>query len=798
MLLIACMMTAGEVFSQQFQQQFDLSLPDSILTVHPYWVDLDNDGLLDVLLVSNSKGNTSYFQFVKGDTVNAPVLHEQKISTISVNAFLVADYNRDNKMDVIVAGKKNNLPVTAVYINNGSFSFEERIINAPAFSIARFADLDNDGRPEWIVSDEINGQPYVKILRQTGDFSWEVANDSIRLHAAALEIVDANRDGFDDIFISGRAAGDSLATGFLINSGPLYFKPDSMSSVAGVASSADINQDGFFDILLMGYDTNGNVVSKLFESEGGNYTIKDEPVVLREAHPFLADLNSDGITDVSYLGKLSSNDTLNMIRYGPQDYDSLSLNTRGLVSQQFGDAEHDGDLDLLQLLQSDVLHLVLYRNTISKKNSAPGVPKNGIAVTIFDRLFMHWDKPADDHTAQASITYDIYLEGGPGLQVGAFDLLNDRRLSVSHGNNGTENFRLLSRMPAGLIGFSIQAVDNAFHAGALCMGGPVQCVNVANETLSLCSSEEVNLTSPANALWFSFSKGFLGTGDAFTLRGNDNDTVFYFNPAKAGCAGLKIWTVEVNDDTVKTELSEKYACTDSDIQFQAEQGWETITWQSQLRGDLGTSNMIPYHVTQPDSIVATLTGKGGCKIVRKTAIEISKPSLTVDGDQYKILKGSSVQLNAHGAQRYQWTPSTGLSKIDIANPVASPASSIQYTVTGYDSLDCEDRASVNVIVEGAGFIPNLFTPNDDGKNDQLKIYGLPAAKDFTFAVYNREGSLVFKTSDVSQAVQQGWDGTKNGTKQPAGVYFWKVGGELASGELILLNGKNSGSVVLVR
>ena len=119
-------------------------------------------------------------------------------------------------------------------------------------------------------------------------------------------------------------------------------------------------------------------------------------------------------------------------------------------------------------------------------------------------------------------------------------------------------------------------------------------------------------------------------------------------------------------------------------------------------------------------------------------------------------------------------------------------------MTGYDSLGCTDTATVNIIVEGAGFIPNLFTPNDDGKNDELKLYGMPAVKDFVFSIYNREGSLVYRSTDVSDAMARGWDGTRSGTKQPPGVYFWKVKGEVSSGDRILLNGKDAGSIVLVR
>ena len=220
-------------------------------------------------------------------------------------------------------------------------------------------------------------------------------------------------------------------------------------------------------------------------------------------------------------------------------------------------------------------------------------------------------------------------------------------------------------------------------------------------------------------------------------------------------------------------------------------------WSSQIERNIGTTQTIVYPVTQPDLVSVTLSNVEGCKIIRKTAVKISKPELTLAADHYKIMKGGEVPLQASGAQRYAWSPATGLNDPNIPNPVASPSASLQYTVTGYDSLDCTSQATVIITVEQTGFVPNLFSPNDDGQNDQLKIYGVGSAQHFTFSIYDREGALVYKTSDVSEAVQQGWDGTKNGTKQPPGVYFWKVKGEIASGQL-LLNGKDSGSIVLIR
>ena len=798
-IFIGLLIIAEELTAQVAERT--VPLPDSILQADPEWVDLDNDGLLDIMMLMKSQSGKNYIGIIKGDTVNALVFNDKSTSIISYGAYIVADYNRDNAMDVVISGEKNGFPVTAIYINKGKFEFEEVLTALPQFSKARFADLDNDALPELIVSGEDQGLFYTRILKQDGEYSWQLANDSLKMKCTAIEALDADGDGDLDLYLSGKIEPDSLLSGFLINEGNFYLKLKNTLAFTGNASIGDLNGDGFFDIVLMGQDNDGKWQTKQILHTAAAYSVEDLSIEVKNGKPFIADFNSDGVSDLQFHGTNASGDTINTIRYSNNE--SLLLNKHKLVSQRFGDREHDGDLDFLYLVKKDSLIIILKDNSTPQVNLGPGSPKNAVALPIFNRLFMYWDKPADDHTPEPSLTYDVFLNGIISYQAGEFDLLNEKRLTVTHGNNGTENFRLLRKITVSGIAYSIQAVDNAFHSGRPCIGqGGVQGGNactatVDTEEVSACSKENVVLKSPPNALWFSFADGYLGKFDQFIFSSEKGDTVFYYNPMATDCGALKAWVIKINNDTIKVEQSEKYACENEQLQFHVEPGWDDIQWTSNLHGNLGSSDNLTYTVTSADSLIVTLTNSTGCKIIRKTAIKISKPELQLSGDHYKIMKGAEVQLQAEGAQRYVWTPSTALNKNDIPNPVASPASSIQYVVTGYDSLGCEDQSTVTVTVEETGFIPNLFSPNDDGKNDQLKIYGLASAQRFSFSIYNREGNLVYKTSDVSEAVQRGWDGTKNGTKQPAGVYFWKVKGEASGGE-ILLNGKDSGSIVLVR
>src|SRR5690606_20515016 len=126
-------------------------------------------------------------------------------------------------------------------------------------------------------------------------------------------------------------------------------------------------------------------------------------------------------------------------------------------------------------------------------------------------------------------------------------------------------------------------------------------------------------------------------------------------------------------------------------------------------------------VMDSDKITVKLTDGAGCIIERITSIGISKPVLFLSADKYQIMKGESVQLHAEGGDSYIWTPSSGLNKTHIADPVANPTVTTQYTVTLSDTIGCKITGAVLVKVENSAFVPTLFTPNNDGINDFLKV-----------------------------------------------------------------------------
>ncbi len=100
------------------------------------------------------------------------------------------------------------------------------------------------------------------------------------------------------------------------------------------------------------------------------------------------------------------------------------------------------------------------------------------------------------------------------------------------------------------------------------------------------------------------------------------------------------------------------------------------------------------------------------------------PAISVTPTAYSICNKDSVQLTASGAVTYTWTPTTGLSCINCANPKASPGATTTYYVAGTNASNCIDSVPVTVTVGGIIVtIQGESTSICQGNTDTLKAYG---------------------------------------------------------------------------
>ncbi|MBK9759403.1 MAG: PKD domain-containing protein [Flavobacteriales bacterium] len=96
---------------------------------------------------------------------------------------------------------------------------------------------------------------------------------------------------------------------------------------------------------------------------------------------------------------------------------------------------------------------------------------------------------------------------------------------------------------------------------------------------------------------------------------------------------------------------------------------------------------------------------------------------------------------------------------------------VQLVVANY--LGCTDTVvhPVEVADEFLVFVPNAFTPDGDGTNDQLFVLGDDIdTEEFLLMVFDRWGEKIFETTDRGE----GWDGGYNGALVKDGVYAWRL------------------------
>jgi gliding motility-associated-like protein len=150
---------------------------------------------------------------------------------------------------------------------------------------------------------------------------------------------------------------------------------------------------------------------------------------------------------------------------------------------------------------------------------------------------------------------------------------------------------------------------------------------------------------------------------------------------------------------------------------------------------------------------------------------LTLPPVYITNNDTTINIGQSVKLHAINAVDYAWTPVTGLSCTDCADPVATPRETTTYTVTTVTGMNCTktDVVTVNVTFNNSLYIPTAFTPNGDGVNDQFVVKARGVAI-YNIRIFNRWGQQVFFSDNVSAH----WDGKFNSLMQPAGSYVYIV------------------------
>lgn len=200
----------------------------------------------------------------------------------------------------------------------------------------------------------------------------------------------------------------------------------------------------------------------------------------------------------------------------------------------------------------------------------------------------------------------------------------------------------------------------------------------------------------------------------------------------------------------------------------------------------------------PGRYVVTVTDARGCSLSDTFLLQYQNIlTVKIDTDQ-TIDLGSSTQLTAQvnrgGDLTFMWTPAYQLSCAGCQSTEAAPIQTTQYSIQVSDSSGCiaVDSATIYVRKTYDVYIPNAFSPNNDGRNDYFEIYGKKSSwKYVAVRIFDRWGELVFESTDLNFK----WDGTYKGQLVEPNVYVYVLDLTFADGHSIAAQ---RGSITLIR
>jgi gliding motility-associated-like protein len=193
---------------------------------------------------------------------------------------------------------------------------------------------------------------------------------------------------------------------------------------------------------------------------------------------------------------------------------------------------------------------------------------------------------------------------------------------------------------------------------------------------------------------------------------------------------------------------------------------------------------------------------GNCISTFEVFVEDAQELILSLPEDMTISLGDSVSIegvtNAAGSPAYAWFPIEWLSCSDCPQTVAGPLESTFYTLSVVNANGCttSDGIFISVNTLSEIYVPNVFSPNEDGVNDVFYINaGVGVAEIKVFHVYDRWGELVFETRNVDPNNPVfGWNGEFNGKPMDSAAFVYYA-------EIVFVDGRTEvvkGDVVLLR
>ncbi len=449
--------------------------------------DYDNDGRLDLAITGISEAGLYQTSIYHNDGGGNFSLAYTNVSGANQSTLVWVDLDNDGRLDLVVSGTAGDLAgLTQIWRNTGS-GFVQVPTSLPGTfnSAMAVGDFDNDGLPDLL----IGGGTSTTLFRNLGHFGF-TTNGTPTLPGAQngdAQFADFDNDGWPDValgYLSSIAitTNNSYVAGIFGNQGGTNFNLTSLvpNAAEGRMGVADFNNDGRLDIGMVGQSP--FLATFLANTGGGVFTptsvvpVSNFSAGFRPTGVLFGDFDNAGLLDV-VVGTRRG-----LIEYlANQGNGIFSLTDVGIATGNsafnppvaIGDLFGDGRLAVIYSGDDAAYNrgTFIYRNTTPVTNTPPTAPGHlfSSAPTNGARVILSWTAATDAQTPALGLTYNLRVgtvPGGCDIVSPQSEPVTGHRRVFATGNAGQRLFAYLQKLPINTTYYwSVQAVDGGLAGG---------------------------------------------------------------------------------------------------------------------------------------------------------------------------------------------------------------------------------------------------------------------------------------------------------------------------------------------
>jgi len=321
-----------------------------------------------------------------------------------------------------------------------------------------------------------------------------------------------------------------------------------------------------------------------------------------------------------------------------------------------------------------------------------------------------------------------------------------------------------------------------------CMGEEEVTINVIQSapggqtypTIYLCEGQGVFLNA-AEGISYLWSPADMVTNplvqNPFTTP--SQNTTYYVTIANACGTGVDSVTVELVAPTA-TATGGGWMCRGETMELSAS---DAVVYSWSPAALVANPNAQSTQVFPVETTTFTIhaTDQFGCTGSTEITVNVWQPPYVDAGPDREVDWGDQVRLfGTVDSDEFWWSPAENLSCSDCLTPEVMVTDPGWYVLETVSPEGCTARDSVFVDLFYPLYVPNAFTPNNDGVNDAFYVEGVEA-RGYKLEIYNRWGEVIFYSEDPAEP----WIGNVQVTDAehfvPDGVYLWRLRYELRDG-----------------